>query len=101
MVSRFIALLTVLVAPAALAQPTLTVDQITQDPETWIGAWPSDLYWTDAGDAVYFEWNPRGQFPADSLYRVGRDGGEPEQVSPADRRRRGRHRPSPPGRATG
>ena len=53
-----------------MAQPDLTVDMIMQKPETWIGAWPSDVHFTDAGDYVYFSWNPEGQFPADSLYRV-------------------------------
>ena len=73
-------------APAALAQPRLTVEQITQRPETWIGAWPSEPFWTDAGDAVYFEWNPRGEMPADSLFRVSPTGGMPERVT-ADQRR--------------
>ena len=72
-------------APAALAQ-TLTVEQITQRPETWIGAWPSQPFWTDAGDHVYFEWNPRGEMPGDSLYRVPARGGEPERVPAAERR---------------
>ncbi len=74
-------------ANAALAQRApLTVEQITQRPETWIGAWPSQPFWTDAGDAVYFEWNPRGEMPADSLWRVGPAGGTPQRV-PADERR--------------
>ena len=74
-------------ASAASAQPRLTVEQITQAPETWIGAWPSQPFWTDAGDAVYFEWNPQGAFPADSLYRVAPTGGTPEPVPAAERRR--------------
>ncbi|MGB3543835.1 MAG: S9 family peptidase, partial [Rubrivirga sp.] len=78
-------LLLLAVATAAVAQPTLTIDQITQAPETWIGAWPSAPFWTEAGDAPYFYWNPDGQFPADSLYRVGPDG-QPEKVSPLQRR---------------
>ena len=74
-------------ASPALAQPApLTIEQITQRPETWIGAWPSQPFWTDAGDAVYFEWNPRGEMPADSLWRVDPAGGTPERV-PADERR--------------
>lgn len=64
-----------------MAQPDLTVDMIMQKPETWIGAWPSDVHFTDGGDYVYFRWNPEGQFPADSLYRVPTDGGTPELVS--------------------
>ena len=81
------ALATAALATAASAQerPALTVEQITQDPETWIGAWPGEPFWTEAGDAAYFFWNPRGAFPADSLFRVA-PGGEPERV-PADERR--------------
>ena len=75
-------------AGPALAQRTspLTIEQITQRPEDWIGAWPSEPYWTEAGDAVYFEWNPDGRFPADSLFRVDPAGGTPEAV-PAEVRR--------------
>ena len=71
----------------AAAQPApLTVDQIMQDPETWIGAWPSDPFWSESGETLYFSWNPGGQFVSDSLYKVPRTGGEPEKVSPAERR---------------
>ena len=70
--------LTVARATPALAQPTLTVDLITQDPDTWIGAWPSGLFWTEAGDAAYFSWNPRGAMPSDSLYRVTAQGRQPD-----------------------
>ncbi|MEM1044238.1 MAG: prolyl oligopeptidase family serine peptidase [Bacteroidota bacterium] len=83
MLYRFAAL-ALLAAPVA-AQPTLTVEQITQDPETWIGAWPSDVFWTDAGEHVYFRWNPQGQFPADSLYKVVPGETDPVRVTPAER----------------
>ena len=79
---RSVFALAVLVAAGpALAQRTspLTIEQITQRPEDWIGAWPSEPYWTEAGDAVYFEWNPDGQFPADSLFRIDPAGGTPEE----------------------
>ncbi|MDX1421062.1 MAG: prolyl oligopeptidase family serine peptidase [Rubricoccaceae bacterium] len=81
-------LLALLVVLPARAQerPRLTVDQITQDPETWIGAWPSAPYWTDAGDFVYFEWNPQGRFEADSLFRAPVAGGEPERVPVSEQR---------------
>ena len=80
------ALISAPVAAQEAERPPLTVAQIMQDPETWIGAWPSDVHWTDAGDYVYFDWNPQGQFPADSLYRVRPGDVEPEKVSPAERR---------------
>ncbi len=88
MLRRF-APLAVLLPTLAVAQPAerLTVDLIAQDPETWIGDWPEDVFWTDAGDYVYFTWNPRGAFPSDSLFRAPRAGGEPEVVPAADRRR--------------
>ena len=73
-------------APPVLAQPALTVDLIAQDPDTWIGAWPSGLFWTEAGDHAYFSWNPRGEMPADSLWRVAARGGDPERVPAAERR---------------
>jgi dipeptidyl aminopeptidase/acylaminoacyl peptidase len=93
------AVLLLFLAPAASAQvvatsaeataaerPVLTVQQIMQDPKTWIGSWPSEVYWTDAGDYLYFSWNPRGQFPADSLYRIPAGGGTPEMVATSVRR---------------
>ncbi|MEO1478801.1 MAG: hypothetical protein AAFV01_09505, partial [Bacteroidota bacterium] len=97
---RFAALLLVaalLHATALVAQPAtapdttapdttapLTVAEIMQDPATWIGAWPTDVFWTDRGDAVYFRWNPKGSYEADSLFRF--DGGAPEQVTTKERR---------------
>jgi len=62
------------------------VDLITQDPETWIGAWPTDVFWTDRGEWVYFRWNPQGRFEADSLFKARPDGGEPVLLTPEERR---------------
>ena len=67
----------------------LSVEQIMQDPATWIGDWPEDVRWAESGDAVYFDWNPQGRFPADSLFVVRLDGGtpsDPQKVAPAARR---------------
>ena len=63
------------------AQSVLTVEQIMQDPKTWIGDWPDNPFWSEDGAYLYFYWNPKGQFPSDSLFRVSREGGTPEQVS--------------------
>jgi dipeptidyl aminopeptidase/acylaminoacyl peptidase len=75
---------------AAEAQPAeppeLTIPMIMQAPETWIGAWPSSVFFTDDGQYAYFEWNPAGAFPADSLFRVPAGGGAYEQVPIEDRR---------------
>jgi hypothetical protein len=83
-----------LLTPAVAAQPVppaterepLTVRQIMQDPRTWIGSWPSEVFWTLDGEHAYFSWNPRGEFPADSLFRVPARGGEIEQVEFEERR---------------
>lgn len=64
----------------------LSVERIMQEPESWVGAWPSDARWHESGEWVYFDWNPRGEFPDDSLYRVPRSGGEPVKVSAGERR---------------
>ncbi|HYE94873.1 MAG TPA: prolyl oligopeptidase family serine peptidase [Rubricoccaceae bacterium] len=72
--------------PIAPGPAPLTVDRIMQDPKTWVGAWPSDVFWVDGRDEVYFLWNPRGRFVADSLFRADPDGGEPVQVTSAERR---------------
>ncbi|MEM6783757.1 MAG: DPP IV N-terminal domain-containing protein, partial [Bacteroidota bacterium] len=77
----------VLTAQPATAPDTtqpLTVAEIMQDPATWIGAWPTSVFWTDRGDAVYFRWNPKGGYEADSLFRF--DGGAPEQITAEERR---------------
>lgn len=84
---RRLALVAVLLSASASAQRlTLTTDLIAQDPKTWIGPWPSAPYWTVAGDSLYFEWNPQGALPGDSLYRAPAEGGDPERV-PAHVRR--------------
>ena len=68
------------------AQPPLTVQKIMQDPDTWIGSWPSRPFWTEAGDALYFFWNPGGVFASDSLYKVTPSSTDPVQVTTQERR---------------
>ncbi len=85
----FFAFMAVLAAGAAPAwgQPaSLTVQQIMQDPDSWVGGWPSQPFWSENGERLYFSWNPQGQFADDSLFVVPRTGGEPTQVSPERRR---------------
>ena len=81
-------LLLPLTAPAQPAERTspLSVEQIMQAPDTWVGDWPSNVRWHENGEILYFNWNPKGQFPSDSLYKVPRSGGEPQKVSPEERR---------------
>ena len=65
---------------------SLTVQKIMQELKTWVGRSPSRLSWSEDGDYLYFWWNPAGKFPSDSLYKIPRKGGIPEQVSPEERR---------------
>ncbi len=87
-------LLTLAPAEPVRAQETpLTVEQIMQEPETWIGGWPQNIRWGERGRYLYFDWNPEGQFESDSLYRVPVEpvpaqagSGEPQKVAPEVRR---------------
>ena len=81
-----IAIACVGVSAAAAQQSSLSVNEIMQDPKTYIGSWPSSPFWSEDGNTLYFRWNPMGAFPADSLYSVDRTGGTPMQVSPDERR---------------
>ena len=77
--------------PTVEAQPaertsSLSVDQIMQEPKTWVGDWPENVRWHENGQTLYFDWNPDGQFESDSLYKVPRSGGAPTKVSPEERR---------------
>ena len=85
--SRILIVLSFIVVLPASAQE-LTVEEIMQDPDKWVGGWPSMPYWNETGDTLYFEWNPKGAYPSDSLFRYTFDGG-PEMVSFKERRRRG------------
>ncbi len=73
-------------AQAQTPGDSLTVQQIMQDPETWIGDWPSNIRWHENGSALYFDWNPEGEAPSDSLYKVTVDGDEPVKVDAEERR---------------
>lgn len=76
-----------LMLPSLFAQTSpLTVAKIMQDPKTWIGASPSNVFWSEDGETLYFNWNPQGKFPADSLFKVSKNGTGLQQVSPSERR---------------
>ena len=64
----------------------LSVATIMQDPSTYVGDWPSAPYWSEDGQILYFNWNPKGEFPGDSLFKVTRDDWVPRQVTPDERR---------------
>lgn len=69
----------------AQTQP-LTVQKIMQDPDTWMGSLPGNLFWSEDASTLYFYWNPGGAFPSDSLYKIVPPNLEPVKVSPAERR---------------
>ncbi len=72
-------------------ESTLTIDRIMQDPDTWIGAWPSQPFWHESGDTLYFRWNPNGAFESDSLFRVDpfTPDAKPAKLTPRERRNLG------------
>ncbi len=57
-----------------------------QDPKSWIGTSPSDVFWSEDSKTIYFNWNPT-RAKGDSLYKIALAGDrKPVKVSPADRR---------------
>ncbi|PIF06326.1 MAG: S9 family peptidase [Draconibacterium sp.] len=46
---------------------SLTIEQIMQDPEKWIGMSPQNLFWSADSKIIYFDWNPDGD-TLSSLY---------------------------------
>jgi len=62
----------------------LTVDSIMQDPK-WMGTSPSNVFWSEDGESVYFHWRREGDV-ADSLYVVSADGGTPRKVTIQERK---------------
>ncbi len=62
----------------------LTVEKIMRDPK-WMGVSPSNVFWSEDGKQVYFEWNP-DKNQDDSLYSVSVTNTTPAKVSPAARR---------------
>lgn len=40
-----------------------------RDPKVWIGTSPSEPFWSESGDSLFFQWNPEAH-PADSLYTL-------------------------------
>lgn len=58
----------------------LTIKQIMQAPEKWIGASPENIYWSENNDAVFFDWNPEKDTLA-SLYSYSLKTKKIEKVS--------------------
>lgn len=57
----------------------LTVEHIMRDP-SWMGVSPQNVFWSEDGRRVYFEWRREGD-RGDSLYVVSASGGIPARVS--------------------
>ena len=79
--------------PTDRPRPTLTVETIMQDPKNWSGTSPTNPFWSDDNQTLYFNWNPE-KATSDSLYRVTITAGRgralvaslPTKVSPTERR---------------
>jgi len=63
----FVAIL-LLSSPTLAQKPILDVEMIMQGSTDWVGSWPSQPFWSERGDSVYFYWNPNGLGDTDSLY---------------------------------
>ncbi|MCI0707350.1 MAG: S9 family peptidase [Ignavibacteriae bacterium] len=63
----------------------LTVETIMRDP-AWMGTSPSQVYWSEDGERVYFMWR-RGDDKDDSLYVQRAAGGDPRRVSVEERKK--------------
>ena len=57
----------------------LTVEKIMRDPR-WIGSSPSNIFWGQDGQTLYFNWNPDNA-PSDSLYYITAANRTPVKVS--------------------
>ncbi|HRG82565.1 MAG TPA: prolyl oligopeptidase family serine peptidase [Chitinophagaceae bacterium] len=57
----------------------LTVEKIMRDPR-WMGSSPSNIFWGQDGQTLYFNWNPDNA-PADSLYSITAANRTPVKVS--------------------
>jgi dipeptidyl aminopeptidase/acylaminoacyl peptidase len=56
----------------------LTVEKIMRDPK-WIGASPSEPYWSIDGKYLFFKWNPDKSL-SDSLYYITREDHHPKKA---------------------
>ena len=69
---------------AQTGKMVLSVEKVMRDP-VWIGTSPSNIFWSEDGRKIYFDWNPEGN-KHDSLYSVSEDGKNISKVSPQVRR---------------
>jgi dipeptidyl aminopeptidase/acylaminoacyl peptidase len=57
---------------------TLTVEKIMKDPK-WIGASPSNIFWSQDSRSVFFNWNPQNNV-SDSVYSFSIGGTDPQKT---------------------
>jgi dipeptidyl aminopeptidase/acylaminoacyl peptidase len=56
----------------------LTVEKIMRDPK-WIGSSPSNIYWSNDGKYLFFNWNAE-KAVSDSLYYISKENGKPTKA---------------------
>jgi len=90
--NRYFTLLLSFMVSAVLfgQQPTptrgwLTVETIMRDP-AWMGTSPSQVFWSEDGEWIYFNWRRDGD-EGDSLYVVHARGGTPRRVGIEERKK--------------
>lgn len=60
----------------------LKIEQIMQG-EKFVGNSPSNIFWSEDGQTIYFDWNPE-QLPYKELYKITLENSSPEKVSIAE-----------------
>ncbi len=62
------------------SKSALTIEQIMQNPDKWIGTSPSGIFWDESGENIYFNWNPE-QDTLSSLYSYSTKTKKIEKIS--------------------
>lgn len=57
----------------------LNVEEIMQDPASFIGTSPSGISWSKDGERIFFRWNP-DEARSSSTYMINANGGTPEKT---------------------
>ena len=63
---------------------SLSISHIMRNPD-WIGHSPGQIFWSENGENIYFNWNPENN-PADSLYTISLSDKQPRQLDLQERR---------------
>jgi dipeptidyl aminopeptidase/acylaminoacyl peptidase len=81
---KLLILLFISISAQAQQLAPLTVEKIMRDPK-WIGVSPTNVFWSEDGKQLYFNWNP-DRNPGDSLYTISLTNRTPQKVSAVVRR---------------